>query len=68
MRGSLGCSSMSAKNIMVPMTECFCLDVHAVVNAGLFAAVAAAGFSRIPLVDRDPSNPKKQRLGRTRVL
>jgi len=34
-----------------------------VINPGLCAAVAAAGFSRIPVIDRDQMNPKKQFLG-----
>jgi len=60
LRGSLGFSTMTAKNLMVPMADCFCLDAHAVINPGLCAAVAAAGFSRIPVIDRDQMNPKKQ--------
>lgn len=38
----------------------------AVINPGLCAAVAAAGFSRIPVIDRDQMNPKKQLLDTTR--
>ncbi|CAK8992920.1 unnamed protein product [Durusdinium trenchii] len=60
LRGSLDFSTMTAKNIMVPMAECFCLDSHAVINPGLCSAVASAGYSRIPVIDRDPLNPKKQ--------
>ena len=37
---------------------------EAVINPGLCAAVAAAGFSRIPVIDRDQMNPKKQLLGK----
>ncbi|CAK9050866.1 unnamed protein product [Durusdinium trenchii] len=60
LRGSCSFSTMTAQNIMVPMAECFCLDAHAVINPGLCAAVAAAGLSRIPVIDRDPLNPKRQ--------
>jgi len=60
LRGSLDFSTLTAQSIMVPMTECFCLDANAVINPGLCAAVAAAGFSRVPVIDRDPLNPKKQ--------
>ncbi|CAJ1348277.1 unnamed protein product [Effrenium voratum] len=60
LRGSLDFSTMTAKSIMVPMTECFCLDAQAVINPGLIAAVAKAGYSRIPVIDRDLLSPKKQ--------
>ncbi|CAJ1402202.1 unnamed protein product [Effrenium voratum] len=60
LRGSMDFATMMAKNIMVPMADCFCLDACAVINPGLCAAVAAAGFSRIPVIDRDPLSPKRQ--------
>eukprot|EP00931_Biecheleriopsis_adriatica_P070784 TRINITY_DN44594_c0_g1_i1.p1 TRINITY_DN44594_c0_g1~~TRINITY_DN44594_c0_g1_i1.p1 ORF type:complete len:589 (-),score=140.40 TRINITY_DN44594_c0_g1_i1:71-1837(-) len=59
-RGSLDFSARTVQNIMVPLSECFCLDAHAVINPGLCAAVAAAGYSRIPVIDRNRANHKKQ--------
>jgi len=60
LHGSIDFSAMTAQSVMVPLGECFCLDAGAIINQGLCAAVAAAGFSRIPVLDRDPKNPKGQ--------
>jgi len=57
LHGSLDFSTLSVQNLMVPLNKCFCLDIHAVINPGLRAAVGAAGYSRIPVIDRSTSLP-----------
>lgn len=60
LHGSIDFSTKTAQSIMVPLGECFCLDAGAIINPGLCATVAAMGFSRIPVIDRDPRNPRRQ--------
>jgi len=60
LHGSMDFSAKTAQSIMVPLGDCFCLDAGAIINQGLCAAVAAAGYSRIPVLDRDPKSPKRQ--------
>lgn len=58
LHGSIGFATASVESVMVPFDDCFCLDANAIVNPSLVGAVADAGFSRIPVIDRDPKNPK----------
>jgi metal transporter CNNM len=58
-KGAVEFADVSVTSIMVPLAECFCLDAHAVVNPRLREAVSSAGFSRVPIIDRDNKAPKK---------
>ena len=60
LHGSLDFASVTPSSIMVPLSECFCLDAQAMINPGLLAAVAGAGYSRVPVVDWDNVSPKRQ--------
>lgn len=57
--GAIDFATVSVESIMVKLSDCFCLDAHAVINPRLREAVAAAGFSRVPVIDRDPKAPKR---------
>lgn len=57
--GALRFSSMAVSSIMVPLSDCFCLDLHAMVSPGLCTAVATAGYSRVPVVDRSVANKRQ---------
>ncbi|CAE8708841.1 unnamed protein product, partial [Polarella glacialis] len=61
--GTLDFSTMRAKSIMVPMDDCFCLDAQAVINSGLCAAVADAGYSRVPVIDRTVGSQRFEVVG-----
>lgn len=57
--GAIDFATVSVESIMVKLGDCFCLDAHAVINPRLREAVANAGFSRVPVIDRDPKAPKR---------
>lgn len=57
--GAIDFATVSVESIMVKLGDCFCLDAHAVINPMLREAVATAGFSRVPVIDRDPKAPKR---------
>jgi len=60
LKGTIDFSTVEVQSIMVPLSDCFCIDANAVINAGLRAAVSSAGYSRIPVLDRDTLAPKFQ--------